>query len=180
MLLLCNLPLRAWFLATLHTNYIIKALIRALKNSLYFWTCHKKQRNWCCLAARQIVRAIDSKTNLKQVYLKALSQNLFKSVLVEIYLKFLNSIASLFSTAVDSVAFYLTLKSRLWRHKIATLKITVEIIFWFLPGSHRRRWLAWRQSKHTVNSNLSLLRQEFFIQSVWFLISNELFIVFKS
>ena len=39
----------------------------------------------------------------------------------------------------------------------------VEIIFWFLPGSHRRRWLAWRQSKHTVNSNFFSIIQKFLI-----------------
>ena len=63
---------------------------------------------------------------------KAHGKNLSTSFGSEVEISFPDSIASLSLTAMDSVAFYLTLKSRL---KIGTLKVTLDVCFDFLPGS---------------------------------------------
>ena len=102
MLLLWYLPREGWLQATLYTNYVIKALIRALENFTGFVTYQKMSRNWCRTAARQLFGCIDFKTKENEQEFKALKQNQKKSFTVEVGIDVIIRMLCKWLTAVDS------------------------------------------------------------------------------
>ena len=152
MLLQLGLPLKAWLLSTWYTNYVIKALIRALQNFTTLVTCQQMSRNWCCSAARYCFGYFDFKAKWEGQHFKPHGQNQWLSFVFKVDFDILVEMVRTASTAYDREVFDLASKMKV---KLPPWKSPWYFILIFLPAEICGAGCPNRKPKHWRSSSVS-------------------------